>query len=452
MQRSVGGSDVGQNVTCVAKDDYRGAVSSLAYSPPRLRAVVVGFVVLVVAGALLTDPLRPERARLAADSDLGRHTYGRVTSDAAFRSGLNEGTRVATGSVTIGKPVADTTYAGKRWAWSRWTSGWVAPGHSFTELLPSWNAVTPAGTWVRVQARVRSSTGRTSGWKVMANWSTRDVGFRRSSGSSQRDAVARAETDTLVAASGVRLTGYQLRVLLLRTPSSSATPTLRSVQAVASRPLGSLPTTSRRAYGARTLAVPRYSQMIHRGQYPQYGGGGQAWCSPTALSMLLAYHRSLPARSSYSWVNRRYADPWVDHAARVVYDYGYRGAGNWAFNTAYAANLADDAFLTRLSNLREAERFIRAGIPLAASITFSRGQLSGAPISSTAGHLVVIAGFTSRGDVVVNDPAAPTNASVRRTYDRGQFERAWLRRSSGTVYVVRDAAYPLPERHSNRNW
>ena len=427
-------------------------MASLEFSPPRLRTILVGFVILVVAGALLTDPLSPERARLTASSALGQHTYRQVTTSTAFRAGTNEGTRVSGGSLTISKPIGSSTYAGKRWSYSRWTSGWVSPGHSFTQLIPTWNAVTPANTWVQVQARVRSSAGRTSGWKTMARWSTRDAGFKRSSATSQRDAVARVDTDTLVAGSGVRLSAYQLRVLPRRAPSSSATPTVRSVQAVASRPAASLPATSRRAYGAKTLAVPRYSQMTHRGQYPQYGGGGQAWCSPTALSMLLAYHRALPSRSNYSWVSKRYADPWVDHVARVVYDYGYRGAGNWAFNTAYAANLTDDAFVTRLRNLREAERFVRAGIPLAASITFSRGQLSGAPISSTAGHVVVIAGFTSKGNVVVNDPAAPSNSSVRRTYDRGQFERAWLRKSSGTVYVVRDSAYPLPKRYSNKNW
>ena len=143
--------------------------------------------------------------------------------------------------------------------------------------------------------------------------------------------------------------------------------------------------------------------------------------------MILGYYRALPTPKSYAWVSTRYADRWVDHVARSVFDYGYDGAGNWAFNTAYAAVRTGDAFVTRLTNLREAERFIAAGIPLAASIRFSRGQLSGAPIGATSGHLVVISGFTRDGDVVVNDPAARTDASVRRTYDRGQFERAWLR-------------------------
>ena len=56
------------------------------------------------------------------------------------------------------------------------------------------------------------------------------------------------------------------------------------------------------------------------------------------------------------------------------------------------------------------------------------------------------------GDVIVNDPAAYSNSTVRRVYDRGQFERAWLRKSAGTVYVVRDAAHPLPARGSSTAW
>ena len=89
-----------------------------------------------------------------------------------------------------------------------------------------------------------------------------------------------------------------------------------------------------------------------------------------------------------------HADPWVDYAARMTFDHAYDGTGNWPFNTAYAASRAGKAFVTRLRSLREAERFVAAGIPLVASVSFGSGQLTGAPISATAGHLLVIVGFT----------------------------------------------------------
>ena len=55
------------------------------------------------------------------------------------------------------------------------------------------------------------------------------------------------------------------------------------------------------------------------------------------------------------------------------------------------------AFVTRLRSLSEAESLIAAGIPVIASVSFSSGGLYGAPISSTAGHLLVIVGFTRHG-------------------------------------------------------
>jgi hypothetical protein len=142
----------------------------------------------------------------------------------------------------------------------------------------------------------------------------------------------------------------------------------------------------------------------------------------------------------------------IPDAAAATHDPSYDGTGNWSFNTAWAASLAGHAFVTRLRDLREAERFVSAGIPLVASVAYPPGALTGAPTRGTDGHLVVVRGFTAAGDVVTNDPAAPTERSVRRTYDRAEFERAWLGGSGGTVYVIHDDAHPLPPRGRHGAW
>ena len=72
-------------------------------------------------------------------------------------------------------------------------------------------------------------------------------------------------------------------------------------------------------------------------------------------------------------------------------------------------------------------------------------QLSGAPIASSSGHLLVLAGFDAQGNPMVNDPAAPSDQSVQRTYRRAQFERLWLARSGGTAYVIYPEGRSVPD-------
>jgi hypothetical protein len=419
--------------------------------------VVVSLLVLVamaiplgVASHGRTDP-RDARVRMVADH--GVSTLTRFASASDFAGGTARGARYADGALRPDGSIAVRTVAGRSYAVSRWTSAWVVPGQTFGELVPSWSARTPGGSWVQVLVRARDSLGRVSAYKDLGRWSSHDSTFKRRSAGAQADAVAAVATDTLKARPGVTLVGYQVRVQLMREPGHTG-PALRSLSAVATLLPASVPATSAPLSAAPvSLPVPGYSQMIHRGQNPEYGGGGEAWCSPTSLAMLLGYYGRLPGPASYAWVNRAYADRWVNQVARMTYDYRYDGTGNWPFNTAVGATRVADAFVTRLADLQQAERFLRAGIPLAVSIRFARGQLTGAPISSTSGHLVVLAGLTASGDPVVMDPAAGSDASVRRTYDRAQFERAWLSGSGGMAYVLRDAAHPLPARPAGvRAW
>jgi hypothetical protein len=224
----------------------------------------------------------------------------------------------------------------------------------------------------------------------------------------------------------------------MRPRGSGLAVSLERVGAVASADADAARPPSKPGPAAGTvLAVPTYSQMVHSGHYPKWGGGGEAWCSPTSTAMVLAYYGISPSPRG---ITAGHADAVVDHTARMVYDHGYRGTGNWAFNTAYAATLvAGDSYVTRLRDLREAEDHIAAGVPLIVSIAFGRNQLSGAPISASNGHLLVVVGFEADGDVVVNDPAGATNAEVRRVYDRAQFERLWIAASGGTAYVIRNS-------------
>jgi hypothetical protein len=199
------------------------------------------------------------------------------------------------------------------------------------------------------------------------------------------------------------------------------------------------------------LSVPAYAQTIHAGEYPEYAGGGASWCSPASTAMVIAYWGTGPTAEDLAWVDPVFPDPWVAHAARYTYDLAYDGTGNWPFNTAYAACFGLDAFVTRLDSLREAELFLQAGIPLVAAIAAGPGELEGFLLpEGTNGHLVVVRGLTPDGDPIVNDPAAESNTTVRRVYDRDQFERAWLGGSGGVVYVIKGPGIELPP--SPGNW
>jgi hypothetical protein len=53
-------------------------------------------------------------------------------------------------------------------------------------------------------------------------------------------------------------------------------------------------------------------------------------------------------------------------------------------------------------------------------------------------------GFDRAGNPVLNDPAAASNETVRRSYPRLAFERLWQEHSGGTVYIMAPAGTVLP--------
>ena len=306
-----------------------------------------------------------------------------------------------------------------------WLSPWSEPGFRLTDLVASWQATTPGESWVEVSVQGRVERG----WHSLGEWQQGPRPQHRTSVPGD----AQVDTDVWRPPSGAD--AWRLRMTLHASPSG-AQPTLRRAGAVVTA--GRVRETTSPPWGkrGRILDVPRLSQMA----WAEVGGRG--WCSPTSVAMVLAHAQRLPATPDSTASSLHSLD--LPAVAAQVADPAYHGTGNWSFNVAWAGTLADHAFVTRLHDLRDAERFVDAGIPLVASVAYARGALPGAPTRGTEGHLVVVRGFTAGGDVVCNDPGAPTHRSVRRTYDRGSFERAWLHGSGGLVYVVRRDDQPLP--------
>jgi len=408
---------------------------------------------LVALGVAL---LLPGTASAAQQVPISFHAW---QSTADFNSGTYAGTASASGVITLAsKGTTNLTYTDGHYGdiaavAGTWTSPVYNPSLAFTELVASWNADTPSGTWIQVEMRGLVDTGVSTKWYVMGRWAYGDDTIYRTSVRGQGDANGFVSIDTFFAKDHP-LTQYQLRATLFRKVTSKATPRLRRVGAVASDAPNQKPSIPTGLGGAEgiALSVPQYAQEIHAGEYPQYDGGGEAWCSPTSTSMVLGYWNALPPASEWSWVDALYADPWVDNTARQVFDYHYDGAGNWPFNTAYAGGRGLDGFVTQLRGLNEAEQFIKAGIPLVASVASNPNKLTGFLFDKgTNGHLLVIVGFTATGDVIVNDPAATSDSTVQRTYDRAEFERAWLPATGGIVYVMKPAGVALPP-GSPGNW
>jgi len=172
----------------------------------------------------------------------------------------------------------------------------------------------------------------------------------------------------------------------------------------------------RPAWG-KVLPVPERSQFAEEQD-------AAAICSPTSVAMVLEFH-------GFQKSTREVADGVYDHAARIY--------GNWPFNTAYAHRVSGlETLVRRGTSWGCLEAEIAAGRPAIISHKWRAGELDGAPLPQSDGHLIVVAGFTQDGDVVANDPAGRPDA-VRRVYKRRQIYRTWLERGSGIMYLLKIA-------------
>ncbi|MFF1572640.1 peptidase C39 family protein [Leifsonia sp. NPDC058292] len=344
------------------------------------------------------------------------------------------------------------------WDGRTWTSEVLEPGFRADQAVASWNLEADAAALIELRARTLDGTWHP--WQEAAFWG--GPGGRRSpappagsDGQGPQVDGPTVQTDILTARSGELFDAAQLRITLLDGLHEATVPPPLHLAALSfSAPGGSDGDESdadeRR--GAEPVGAAAALQPLSQRAYPSrpdLGGGGPAWCSPTSLTMVLtAWGAQLPSAAPTEVPAD--ADPRVPWMARAVYDAAFDGTGNWSFNAALAGEFGFDAVVTRLASLQSARVLTEAGIPLIASIAFEAGRLLGADYD-TSGHLLVIRGFDSRGDVLVADPANPGGREGLRTYPREAFDAAWSR-SRRTVYLITPRGHALPAVTDDGGW
>lgn len=292
------------------------------------------------------------------------------------------------------------------------TSAEIKTQFEFDELIISANAILKEKNSIMIEAQVKDKKGNWSNWY--------NLGIFRTDGQSesfknQTDEFCEVVVDTLKLFRPSQYFRYRITI----ESSGKFLPVIKMVAATYSRTFfkanDNFIISRAKNFKPIKLYVPQYSQMMQQVKYTA------DICSPVSLAMVLNYYN---------------IDANPVEIASSVYDKTENIYGNWIFNTIYAGTKKLYSYITRMNSLSEAEHLISKGFPIIASITFGPKELKNSPLNNTKGHLVVIRGFDKKGNVIVNDPAAPDEKTVERIYDRKEFAKAWIKNKLGTSYVI----------------
>ncbi|HHX28664.1 MAG TPA: hypothetical protein GX716_06585 [Firmicutes bacterium] len=426
-------------------------------TPPYPWISLVAFMLLLVITATIPACSTPEPAEppsgantspddvpkgdpVAMHDNLLLFTY---VSD--FENGHHEGTQVV--------PVGNGAVALKEGAAVGIYTSPEVETKPFEYLILSWNADTPKGTYIEVEGRVHAGSEGDRKWSSWLSWGTwsshsftgpdgRETLPGSAPSSKASDELAKVATDELIVigTSGETADKFQYRVTLHRPDGQpGAGETGPKVLLVASTIRNTLsgqeiPT----AYDEegpdltkldKDLDVPAYSQMIRDPKI------ANSICSPTSVAMALGYHG---------------VDMSPEQAAWGVNDYRAPMFGNWVFNTAFAGANGFTAYVQYgvpaegKDPWYAVKQEINQGNPVIVSVKYRKPgyedrtepEVENVPINYTAGHLVLIRGFTwkdGREYVIVNDAAAAKDEEVRRLYPADQFFEAWVKK---VMYVI----------------
>ncbi len=278
------------------------------------------------------------------------------------------------------------------------------PRRPARHLVPSFSALSPAEGGFRFELSVRRGT-RWSPWVAGA-----PIGSDAFAPLAARADGIAAEIDEFAVAPPADAVRVRLRVGAEDGRALRDAPWLVTLSAWDGEPVGSAAPPA--GAGAR-LAVPALSQM------EEAESVRMRICSPASVAMVLAYH------------GRRVE---LATLAREIFHPGLDRYGVWPAAIRAAGRRGVPGYLLRFPDWESAAWCLDHGMPVIASVRYGAGELAGAAIPDTTGHLLVLTGWEG-GEVLVNDPAAPRAGEVARRYRLDDLRRVWLERA-GVGYVL----------------
>lgn len=199
---------------------------------------------------------------------------------------------------------------------------------------------------------------------------------------------------------------WQFKVILTRSNSSLPSPSIYKLSFFVS--------------DSRTTSNVNISQLVadspaeifvpttHIFQYNIDASYGKDMCSPTTVSMILKSYNINVDPYKFAW---------------ATYDNYHKMFGVWPRVVQNAAEYGLDGAVTRYRNWSETRKVLEKGGRIALSV--------GLPISS-AGHLLMLAGFTNDGRAIVHDPGKSSGQSY--IYDKTTISQAWFAKG-GVAYT-----------------
>jgi hypothetical protein len=280
-----------------------------------------------------------------------------------------------------------------------WTQSPLAP---FNELLISWNAKRPMQGHYVILCRLLIQD-QWSPWLLYAVWGdTHQYSFHDTTS----QAPVQSFQDQVEVLEGTRATGFSIRVEAYGGATLEEFYTLFACASeLSSHPLPwSLPSIPQ-----ISLSVPRISQLCLT--HPR----SQSFCSPTSTTAVIRY------------LSKTQLQPL--QFAKQVYDAGFDIYGHWPFNVAQAfveLGHAWQCFCVRLPHIEWIWESLQLGCPVVISV---KGNLPGANLPYTNGHLIVIKGYdVNTQQFLCVDPAFPSDEETEIAYPWRELLEAWGRR------------------------